>query len=367
MDFYHPLNQRRIRKVFRAATTAETKLMVSIYKKHLLTRGGALPKALTPSPLLSSAIADYYHVCSAFKRPRSQELDKRALEEFQKVVGSLRVEEIEDTDLGSYIRHCQETKCWAASSINRNLNTIRHFLNWCFKKDWLPRNITIGLGRVPGPCREARPLKEAESTLIYENASRDLKLQILLALTLGLRRGEVAALEWTVINFETGRIQIGGTSDFMTKSGRIKNLFLTVKLRKALLERQKSQKGSSRWLFPNKAGSGPIDSHVITRAWCRARTKAKLRDVVFHDLRATAATSFAELGHGDATIARILGHSTERMARKYSHQVQDRILQNAIEGAERERELLSGNGGGKPSSFGQNTVPFLKLVHKDEA
>lgn len=364
IDFYHPLGHRRIRKVFRAANQAEAKLMFEQFRSKLLNKSGALPESFVLSPKLCEAIESYTRACSVSKSLKSQEADRKALAALLRSAGNRPVEDFEDVDIGDFISHCRNERNWMTSTINRNLNTIRHFLGWAFRKGWMPKNLAKSVGRVSGPTRESRPIKNADIEKILNVAAPGLKLQILLGLTWGLRRAEIATLSWKVVNFETGRVQIGGTADFNTKSGKTKIVFLTPNLETALRAHKVSQKVECEWLFPNKGISGPIDPHVITRGWCRARKKAKVQDAKLHDLRATAGTRFAELGYGDSAIAKLLGHSTEKMARKYSNHVEEKILRRAV--SEAENPLLHQAVNGISHIGGQNTGTTLRLVRKDE-
>ncbi len=338
--------------------------MVEAFRSKLLSRAGALPQTYEAAPSLQVAIESYYRACTANKSKKSQEADYKALGEFLHTLGNRLVDEIEDVDLGDYTTHCRDVKGWASSTTNRNLNTVRHFLGWAFRKGWTTYNLAGAVTRVSGPTRESRPLKQGDIDKIFAVATPALKLQLLLGVTWGLRRAEISSLSWNVINFESGRVQIGGTADFSTKSRKTKIVFLTPNLAVALKAHLAKQKAKNSWVFPNKAGTASIDPHVITRAWTRARNRAGVEDAKFHDLRATAGTAFAELGYGDATIAKLLGHSTERMARKYSNRVEETVLRQAVERAEQERFPVVVNG--PSANLGQNTGRILKLVENSD-
>ncbi len=57
----------------------------------------------------------------------------------------------------------------------------------------------------------------------------------------------------------------------------------------------------------------------LKRRWQDTRTRAKLVDFHFHDLRHTAATRLADAGADAFTIAEILGHSSLAMVKRYTH------------------------------------------------
>lgn len=117
---------------------------------------------------------------------------------------------------------------------------------------------------------------------------------------------------------------------------------MTKDLRQALLVWKLKSGGKSRWVFPG-TDEKPKDPKAVSVAFHRAADRAGVDDVVFHDLRATAATRLAEHGMGDAVIAKILGHKTTAMARKYSNRVSEDVLRRVRDGiATKQPSLRSG-------------------------
>jgi len=317
LDWYHPETGIRHRKVLPAKTKREAQ---ELFERYRLDQLG-LSESGTPVSDISirEAIDEYYLVRSFQKRPRSQELDKKALESLAQVVGAHhRLRQLDERAIALFVQHCQNK--WKASTVNRVSNTVRNLLNWSVERGWLKKPIKVP--RVKGEIRESRPLTVEDLQAIHARAGKHLRLQILMALTWGLRRAEIASLSWRAIDFASGRVQIGGVAGFLTKSGESRLVYLTESL-KAALSTHRLSLDNSEWVFPNEDNTGPVECHNITRQWGRARNAAGVRDAKFHDLRATAATTFAEAGHGDAMIASLLGHKTVAMARKYSNRSQE--------------------------------------------
>jgi integrase len=193
-------------------------------------------------------------------------------------------------------------------------------------------DVSKALKDLKGYVREARCLQSHELKGIRMHAPADLILMMEISASLGLREGEVAGLSWRAIDFERRTVQIGGISNFKTKSRESRMGFLPESLASKLKNRQLNQPLGTEWVFPSKFGSGPIRTDVIRKMWARTRERAQLTDVVFHDLRATAAVGFAEHGAGDTVIAKVLGHGPA-MARKYSSTVRDNVKRNAVNAA----------------------------------
>lgn len=74
-----------------------------------------------------------------------------------------------------------------------------------------------------------------------------------------------------------------------------------------------------RWLFPNKAGDGPIGRGALSRAFALAAREAGITGVTLHSLRHGYATRLTER-RVDPTILRILlGHGSIKTTTIYTH------------------------------------------------
>lgn len=287
----------------------------------MLVNGGMLPRTPQNSPTLTAAVRDYMEDYSkVYKGASSQLTDRTAFNGLVAVTGDISVFQLSKANVMTYIREEREVRHHKAATVNRRLNTIKHFIGWCFERGWTSINIAVTIKPVKGPSRESRALSNEEISKIFGHATEMLRLQIQIASTWGLRAGEVAALEWSWFNFEANLVGIGKTTSFSTKSGKSKTLPIPPRLREVLL-RHRNVSGNSKWVFPNQWGTGHTKSHVISTAWRRAWRKAGIEYVRFHDLRATVGTRLAESGFGDAGVSRILGHESPNMARHYSKNV----------------------------------------------
>jgi integrase len=172
---------------------------------------------------------------------------------------------------------------------------------------------------------------------------------LLVALTTGMRRGELLALRWEDVDFEEGTLYVRRTMNHITglgykegepksRSGRRKIVLSDVTI-EALREHQKQQKQArakvgEKWVdhgivFCNIYGSFFNPSAVL------AMFKQLLRDadlplMRFHDLRHSAATILAAARVDLKTIQERLGHSTiATTADIYSH-VLPKMQQEAV-------------------------------------
>jgi integrase len=145
----------------------------------------------------------------------------------------------------------------------------------------------------------------------------------LLALT-GLRREEACGLRWREIDWSSDCLRLEAT-----KTGKS-----TRPIGKAALQLLSTvPRGSSEWVFPDRAGSGSAD---LKKRIAVLFDAAALMDARSHDLRRTFASVAADEGYSDATIAELLGHARRGVtARHYIRRPDAALIAAADRVAER--------------------------------
>jgi len=135
---------------------------------------------------------------------------------------------------------------------------------------------------------------------------------VVLALSTGMRQGEIMGLTWNVVDLHKGRAVL-----HETKNGESRPVAITGHALDQLKELSKVRRIDSKLLFPSREKmQKPMD---LRSPWETAVKKAGLEDFHFHDLRHTAASYFAMNGASLAEIAEILGHKTLQMVKRYAH------------------------------------------------
>jgi integrase len=146
-----------------------------------------------------------------------------------------------------------------------------------------------------------------------------LHIVVVLALSTGMRRGEIMGLTWEDVDLHQGRITL-----YETKNGEIRVVPLVSKALDLLKEHSKVRNLKTVLLFPGKP-TRDDDGNVIYRPidlrapWLTALKKADIDDFRFHDLRHSAASYLAMNGASMAEIAEVLGHKTLQMVKRYAH------------------------------------------------
>jgi integrase len=151
-----------------------------------------------------------------------------------------------------------------------------------------------------------------------------LEALYVLAVTTGMRQGELLALRWSDVALDpgrdsTGRLTIAGSMArgldgvALRASPKTRAARRIIRLpRVAVTALRALGRGhvGSNWIFPVQPGGGPLSATELRRHFGATLAAAGLPAVHFHDLRHTAATSMLEDGVQAHVVARILGHAS---------------------------------------------------------
>jgi integrase len=187
---------------------------------------------------------------------------------------------------------------------------------------------------------EVHTLSPGEAIHLIEAAKEtNLEAIIIMAVTTGIRRGELMALRWSDIDLERGMLHIRRTMYRLSGFGFVENtpktrtskrrIILPAVVVEALKEHQQRQiqaqkKAGSKWIdkglvFPNTHGNFIRPDHML-RKFHQLLDSAKLPYMRFHDLRHSAATILLIKGVHPKVVQDLLGHSTIAMTMDtYSH------------------------------------------------
>ncbi|MDP2902970.1 MAG: site-specific integrase [Methylovulum sp.] len=146
--------------------------------------------------------------------------------------------------------------------------------------------------------------KESSNTWLY--------LCTVLALSTGMRQGELMGLKWQDVNLKDGFIILHETKNGERRRVPLSGLGLSL-----LKEHGKVRRIDTQLLFPSERNpQKPMD---LTRPWRDALDRAGITDFHWHDLRHCTASYLAMNGASLAEIAEILGHKTLQMVKRYAH------------------------------------------------
>lgn len=202
---------------------------------------------------------------------------------------------------------------------------------------------------IKNPCESTEPPSKNKSTAQSLNAEQVVKLiegsvgtklyiPILLAVTCGLRRGEVCGLRWQDFNFNTKDIYIRNSLDWEDSKLTLRTVKTShseraIKLGNKTFSALKKHHTEQTKIRLQWAGSYNNQDFVITwtdgrpfspdylqKEYKKLLVKLKLPPIRFHDLRHTHATLLLQEGVPVKVVSERLGHSSTSFTQDiYSH------------------------------------------------
>jgi len=203
------------------------------------------------------------------------------------------------------------------STANRYVATLSALLSYATKeRQWLESNPCLHIKKLKEPKGRTRILSDEERTNLLQACANckkysEMKPIVLLAITTGMRRGEILKLRWEDINFTSQRLVL-----WDTKNGENRTVPLVGPALNALREWSKIRPlNGTALVFPSKVEGNQSNIFHLDHAWRLVMHEAGLEGFRFHDLRHTAASYLAMNGAGLLEIGDILG----QMVQRYSH------------------------------------------------
>ncbi len=236
----------------------------------------------------------------------------------------LTAEEVE-----AYHLHLIVERKLAYSSVNQSASACRFLFDKVLRRP--QARFDIPMAKVPKSLPGVLSRDEVRRLLA---AAPNQRARALLTATYaaGLRVTEVCALLLSDIESAPDRMCIkvrGG------KGGRDRYTLLSPQLLQILRDYWHSYRPRT-WLFPSRAGTGPLCATMAQRMYYAARDAASLgRQGGIHTLRHCFATHLLESGVDLHTIQRLMGHGHVSTTMRYFH-----LAQNKLTGTTSPLELL---------------------------
>lgn len=137
---------------------------------------------------------------------------------------------------------------------------------------------------------------------------------VMLALNTGMRKGEILALAWDCVDFETGLITVRAS---IAKNGRVRRIPMNAVSVTCLRRWQESPIGTKSGLvFPGKEGKPLTD---IKKSWGSLLDAADIKDFRFHDMRHHFASKLVMSGVSLIAVQKLLGHASIETTMRYAH------------------------------------------------
>ena len=230
----------------------------------------------------------------------------------------------------------------APSSVRYIHAVLHRALKQALRWGLVPRNVTEAVD-LPKLVSEEVDALTPEDARAFLDAARGDRFEALyvVAVTTGMRRGELLGLRWTDIELDgTARLRVGrqlqrmrdgsGLQFVTPKGGKGRTIRLpirTVEALKAHRARQAEEKLKAGSLyedgglvFATEVGTPLEPSNIDRRSFKPLLEKAGLPDMRFHDLRHTCATVLLSEGVNAKFVQELLGHADIKLTLgTYSH------------------------------------------------
>lgn len=218
-------------------------------------------------------------------------------------------DELLKTSTSRGIIRCPATVC-------RYLAALSHVFTIGIKEfDWAETNPVRNVTKPKEPPGRVRFLDDQERTHLLEACEKSsnpyLYCVVVLAISTGMRQGEIMTLKWNNVDLFRKQIILE-----KTKNGT-RRMVPIVRLAYNLLKDLSNRRNKATdLLFPGKKINKPIE---LRKPWLNALKEAQIKDFRFHDLRHTTASYLAMNGASLAEIGALLGHLHIEVTRRYSH------------------------------------------------
>lgn len=197
----------------------------------------------------------------------------------------------------------------SAGTASKELVVVKHLLRLAVEWEIIPFNPAQGVKGPKVPPGRIRYLQPTELRALLEACPDWLRAIVALAVSTGMRRGEILGLRWLDVDMANHRVLLHQTKN---GEGRIVYLNQSALAVVRSLSFDGQTKPTDR-LFTN------LTPNQVTMAFRRACQAVDIADFRFHDLRHTAASWLRMAGADIHTVAQILGHKDLRMAIRYQH------------------------------------------------
>ena len=238
-------------------------------------------------------------------------------------IGSTLLHELSSYEIRTAREKLRATK--SDSTTNRYLASLSAALSFAVTElEWIDKNPALKVKKLNEPRGRTRFLSDSERERLLQASTSlpkypEMQIIILIALTTGMRRGEILNLRWTDCDFKLRRLIIRDSKNNESRSVPLADITLNA-LRKWGKVRPLD---ANALVFPSHVSANPSHLFEIDHAWQLIRAKAGLKDFRFHDLRHTAASYLAMSGAGLREIGDILVHKSISMTKRYSHLTED--------------------------------------------
>jgi len=194
------------------------------------------------------------------------------------------------------------------ASANRIMAVFRGVLRACVRWGWLAYAPPVPMVRTPQ--KEISVLDGQSAARLVAELPVHLKAPMMFSVLTGLRMSNTRDLTWDRVDLEDGHVTIPASQYKTNRDQRFPLSTQAVKLLSGLPHRT-----GRVFLYDGK----PITGKLGARAFRKARCRAGLPSLRWHDLRHTFASWVAQSGASDRVLQSLGGWTSPKMVARYAH------------------------------------------------
>lgn len=232
-------------------------------------------------------------------------------------LGHFQMSDISTRALQLYVADRRNSVC--GKSILNEVVLLKTMFKHAFKWGYIKINPCEHLERPKTIKREIDILEPAEISLLLDNSSKLYKMAFLTAIMTGVRAGELWALQWGDLDWNSKKLYIRSSvwrNQFQTPKSKC--AIRKIDLPEALISELRKWKlacpiSEHDLMFSSQEGQITCHDNAIKRHFNQALRKANLRHVSFHSLRHTNASMRIQAGQNIKYISTQLGHASVKI------------------------------------------------------
>ena len=213
----------------------------------------------------------------------------------------------------------ENPKPLSETTINRDIEVIRHLLFWAADEGFIPVNPVARIRMVRERGQRRPVLSVADEQKLLATCSSHLRPIVIAALDTGMRRGELLNQFWEHVDFDRNLLSVTHSK---TAEGEHRLVPLSERFR-AILEELRKPTGII-FTYDDK----PI--RRLKTGWAGALRRAGLPHIRFHDLRHTFNSRLVEAGVIADIRKELMGHSRGGDVHSIYTHVELPVLREAI-------------------------------------
>lgn len=232
--------------------------------------------------------------------------------------GSLKLVDITPNTINQFMfQKVQEGL--SPKSINHFITLLGSVIQKMVDDEIIARNPVSKVKRLKLPYREMGFFNQEEIKTVLEVAEKhypDFYPLLFTAIFTGMRRGELLALTWNDINWQTRKIKVSkslfkGQINSPKTSNSVRTVDMSNELIKVLKEwKLKCPHSENELIFPNQEGNYLDADNMVKRRFIPVLKKAGVNIIRFHDLRHTYASLLIAQNIPIKYIQRQMGHGS---------------------------------------------------------